>query len=100
MTTVADVEKQDVKIHLFHWPAFLTFQGSTQVKVVGSCPPTNPPTNPHSYLKKSPLPPPLSAKNAYLYRLDCLIRAFDEGWLTLAARSFSVSDKTKSTIYQ
>lgn len=96
MTTVADVEKQEVKIHLFHWPAFLTFQVTTQVKVVGSCPPTNP----NSYLKKSPLPPPLSAKNAYLYRLDCLIRAFDEGWLPLAARSFSVSDKTKSTIYQ
>ena len=31
MTTVADVEKQDVKIHLFHWGAFLTFRGSTQV---------------------------------------------------------------------
>ena len=96
MTTVADVEKQDVKIHLFHWPAFLTFQGSTQVKVVGSCPPTNP----NSYLKKIPSAAPAFRKNAYLYRLDCLIRAFDEGWLPLAARSFSVSDKTKSTIYQ
>ena len=29
--TVADVEKQRVKIYLFHCGAFLTFRGSTQV---------------------------------------------------------------------
>ena len=31
MATVADVERRSVKIHLFYWPAFLTFRGSTQV---------------------------------------------------------------------
>ena len=31
MTTVADIGRRSVKIHLFHWPAFLTFQVTTQV---------------------------------------------------------------------
>ena len=31
MASVADVGRQRVKIHLFHWRADLTFQGSTQV---------------------------------------------------------------------
>ena len=59
-----------------------------------------PPTNTNSYLKKIPSSVPAFRKNAYLYPLNCLIRAFDEGWLPLAVRTFSDSDKTKSTIYQ
>ena len=31
---IADVEPQKVKRYLFHWRVFLTFRGSTQVKVV------------------------------------------------------------------
>ena len=31
---MSDVEPQKVKRYLFFWDAFLTFQGSTQVKVV------------------------------------------------------------------
>ena len=31
MAIFAEVGKRSVKIHLFHWPAFLTFRVTTQV---------------------------------------------------------------------
>lgn len=33
MAAVADVGRREVKIYLFHYPAFFTFQGSTHVEV-------------------------------------------------------------------
>ena len=42
MAIFAEVGKRSVKIHLFHWPAFLTFRVTTQVILdcEGTCGPS------------------------------------------------------------